>query len=182
MVELVPKFAHDRVARRVPGQFTVFCLHMSRPLMLAYRRWSRSCAFQAMSRMSRGTPSLRSRIAVLIEARKRYAQAASTSTRRTWLFPVRVMWPRCLLSPLECSEGKSPRYAISFGADSNRERSPSSAAMIPATSPPPFAVAERARCVTPSELVRLAQQPERFGLPTAMNLQKLLSERRGDGD
>src|SRR5512140_1875172 len=33
---------------------------------------------------------------------------------------------------------------------------------VPATSPPPFAVAEGVRCVTPSELARLEQPPERF--------------------
>jgi NAD(P)-binding Rossmann-like domain len=33
---------------------------------------------------------------------------------------------------------------------------------VPATSPAPFAVAEGVRCVTPSELARLEQAPERF--------------------
>jgi hypothetical protein len=33
---------------------------------------------------------------------------------------------------------------------------------VPATSPPPFAVAEGVRCLTPSELARLEQPPERF--------------------
>jgi hypothetical protein len=33
---------------------------------------------------------------------------------------------------------------------------------IPATSPPPFAIAEGVRCVTPNELARLEQSPERF--------------------
>jgi hypothetical protein len=33
---------------------------------------------------------------------------------------------------------------------------------IPATSPPPFEVADGVRCVTPSELARLEQAPERF--------------------
>ncbi len=33
---------------------------------------------------------------------------------------------------------------------------------IPATSPPPFAVAEGVRCLTPGELARLEQAPERF--------------------
>jgi len=33
---------------------------------------------------------------------------------------------------------------------------------IPATSPPPFAVADGVRCVTPNELVRLEKAPERF--------------------
>lgn len=33
---------------------------------------------------------------------------------------------------------------------------------IPATSPPPFKVAEGVRCVTPGELARLEQPPERF--------------------
>ena len=71
--------------------------------------------------MGLGTPLLRSRIAVLIDARKRYAHAASTSTLLTCEFPVRVMCPRCLLSPLECSDGTRPRYAINCGAVSKRE-------------------------------------------------------------
>ena len=33
---------------------------------------------------------------------------------------------------------------------------------VPATSPPPFAIAEGVRCVTPSELARLDKPPERF--------------------
>ncbi len=33
---------------------------------------------------------------------------------------------------------------------------------VPATSPPPFAVADGVRCVTPSELARLADSPDRF--------------------
>ncbi len=33
---------------------------------------------------------------------------------------------------------------------------------VPATSPPPFAMADGVRCVTPSELARLEQPPERF--------------------
>jgi hypothetical protein len=35
---------------------------------------------------------------------------------------------------------------------------------IPATSPPPFAIADGVRCVTPTELARLEQPPERYAI------------------
>jgi hypothetical protein len=44
------------------------------------------------------------------------------STRRTCVFPVRVIRPRCCSSPLECSDGTRPRKAISCDARAKRRR------------------------------------------------------------
>lgn len=57
---------------------------------------------------------------------------------------------------------------------------------IPATSPPPFPVAEGVRCVTPGELARLQEQPERIvihgGGKTALDTCVWLLEQGVDAD
>ena len=55
-------------------------------------------------------------------------QDASTSARRTWPLPARVIPPRDSVSPLERSEGASPHHEANDGAVGNLEKSPASAA------------------------------------------------------
>ncbi len=51
-------------------------------------------------------------------------QDASTSARRTWPLPARVIPPRDSVSPLERSEGASPHHEANDGAVGNLEKSP----------------------------------------------------------
>lgn len=55
-------------------------------------------------------------------------QADSTSARRTWALPARVIPPLDEVSPLECSEGASPHHEANDGALGNRAGSPISQA------------------------------------------------------
>lgn len=49
-------------------------------------------------------------------------------------FPMRVMKPRFLVPPLECSDGTRPMNAINCGAVEKRDMSPISAAKMTAES------------------------------------------------
>lgn len=89
-----------------------------------YRPHSLTWACQAILQISWGKPSLRFTMARLFLAGNLYAWDASISARRTWLFPVLVICPGLLLSPLLCWEGTRPRYAMNFEGESKRVRSP----------------------------------------------------------
>src|SRR5271168_3232 len=74
-----------------------------------YLAHSRTCAFQAISRISADSGSSRWLIVRLTRADIRYVQAPSISTRRASALPALVMPPRRTLPPDECSLGTRPR-------------------------------------------------------------------------
>jgi hypothetical protein len=77
-------------------------------------RWhSRTGAFQLLSRMAVGWGASRCGICRLTLAGLREDQAPSTKARRAWVFPAVVMVPCRRRSPLEDSEGISPKHVIS---------------------------------------------------------------------